>query len=276
LKIPFITSFYGFDLFDNKVLEKFKIEYEILFKSGSQFLVEGPSMEEKLISIGCPKEKISIQRIAIDLKNYHFKPNSYDSMYPAKILFVGRFVEKKGLEYALRALAKIRNNFTFEFRVIGGGELEEELRQLAYDLKISQEIKWMGMQPHKRVIEELYNCDLLLQPSVTAKNGDAEGGAPTIILEAQACGTPVISTYHADIPYITRPRKSALLSDEKDVDSLAQNIIYLLKTPKLFSKMGKAGSEHVKKYHDIKKEVVVLEKLYQDTIKKYVYKTNQR
>jgi hypothetical protein len=40
--------------------------------------------------------------------------------------------------------------------------------------------------------------------------------------------------------------------------------------------MGKAGSEHVKKYHDIKKEVVVLEKLYQDTIKKYVYKTNQR
>jgi len=216
-----------------------------------------------------PKEKISIQRIAIDPGNYKLKSNSHNSIRPARILFVGRFVEKKGLEYALRALAKIRNDFTFEFRVIGSGELEEDLRQLAFDFGLSKEIKWLGMQQHRKVIEELYNCDFLLQPSVTAKNGDSEGGAPTIILEAQACGVPIISTYHGDIPYITKPNKSAFLSEERDIESLAKNIVYLLQIPKLWLKMGKAGIRHVKKYHNIKSEVVALEKLYEKTINNY-------
>jgi colanic acid/amylovoran biosynthesis glycosyltransferase len=267
LKIPLITSFYGFDLSNNNVIKQWGKNYRKLFETGRQFLVEGPAMKKKLISIGCPKEKIAIQRIAIDLKQYKFKSYSPNSNRTVKILFIGRFVEKKGLEYAIRALAAIRKDFTFEFRVIGVGELEKDLRLLACGLGITEEIKWLGIQPHSKVIEELHNCDIMLQPSVTAKNGDVEGGAPTIILEAQACGVPIISTYHADIPYITK---------EKDIKSLAENIAYLLKTPKLWPKMGKAGCEHVKKYHNIEKEVVVLEKLYRDTIKKYGYETSQR
>jgi colanic acid/amylovoran biosynthesis glycosyltransferase len=266
LQIPLITSFYGFDLSVDKVINDYEKNYRDLFEKGSRFLVEGHCMRNKLISIGCPKKKISIQRISLDLRNYKLKSCSFDSNRPIKILFVGRFVEKKGLEYAFRALAAIKNEFTIEFRVIGDGELKDTLKKIAYDLGFNKEIKWLGMQPYGKVIEELSICDFLLQPSVTARNGDSEGGAPTIILEAQACGVPVISTSHADIPYITIPGESALLSDEKDVEVLSFNIKRLLSNPETWEKMGRKGRQYVEQNHDIKKQILNLENIYRKHI----------
>jgi colanic acid/amylovoran biosynthesis glycosyltransferase len=266
LKISLITNFYGYDLSVNRVVDKNENEYLELFKKGTHFLVEGPCMRETLLSLGCPEEKISLQRIALDLNKYDFNSSLRDQINPARFLFVGRFVEKKGLEYALRALAKLRNDFVFEFRIVGGGDLEKKMHQLSVELGFTKEIKWLGVQSHSRVIQELYDCDILIQPSVTAINGDTEGGAPTIILEAQACGVPVISTTHADIPYITSPEKSALLSPEKDVENLCYNTRYLLNNSEVWSKMGKQGRRHVEKYHDVEKEVLTLEKIYENCL----------
>jgi colanic acid/amylovoran biosynthesis glycosyltransferase len=59
-----------------------------------------------------------------------------------------------------------------------------------------------------------------LQPSRTAADGDTEGGAPTVILELQAMGIPVVATRHADIPFVV-PRPQELVAEE-DVDALAE------------------------------------------------------
>lgn len=262
LNIPLITNFYGYDLSVKDIINQHQEAYVELFKKGKHFLVEGPCMQEKLISLGCPEEKISIQRIAIDLERYSFRERSWDGKRPIHLLFVGRFVEKKGLEYALQALAKIRKDYSFQFRIIGGGKLEQSLRSLNSKLGLTKEIVWLGVQPHGKVIEELQTCDILIQPSVTASNGDSEGGAPTIILEAQACGVPVIASTHADIPYITCSNESALLSPERDVDSLTHNICQLFENSEAWSRMGKKGREHVEKDHDVRKEVIFLEGLY--------------
>jgi colanic acid/amylovoran biosynthesis glycosyltransferase len=262
LNMPRITSFYGFDLSKFDVIQQRKHKYNKLFREGERFLVEGPSLRDKLIALGCPEEKTSIQRIAIDLENYIFDLRPKNETEIVRFLFVGRFVEKKGLEYAFRALANINKGFAYEFRIIGYGHLEEKLRLLAVNLGINDKIKWLGIQPHLHVLKELSTCDILLQPSIVAKNGDSEGGAPTIIIEAQACGVPVVSTFHADIPYVTAPEESALLSEEKNVDQLTENIKILVNNRSLWPKMGKAGRNHVEKYHDIKKEVVSLENIY--------------
>jgi colanic acid/amylovoran biosynthesis glycosyltransferase len=262
LRIPLITSFYGLDLSVKNLVERKRSDYAQIFKHGACFLIEGPFMCDKLISLGCPEKKIYTQRIAIDLDQYTFRSRSWDKKRRIRILFVGRFTEKKGLEYALKALAEVRKDYPLQFRVIGAGPLEISLHSLAADLGFNNEIIWLGMQPHRRVIEELESSDILMQPSVTARNGDSEGGAPTIILEAQACGVPVISTSHADIPYITRPNESALLSEERDVDGLANNLRHLFHYPELWSKMGKMGRTHVEKNHDVRKEVLALENLY--------------
>jgi colanic acid/amylovoran biosynthesis glycosyltransferase len=266
LNIPLIINFYGCDMSVKDIINQHQEAYVELFKKGKHFLVEGPCMREKLISLGCPEKKILIQRIAIDLEKYVFKAPSWNGKRPIHLLFVGRFVEKKGLEYAMRALAKIRKDYSFQFKIIGGGKLEESLRSLASNLGLTKEIVWLGVQPHGRVIEELQESDVLIQPSVTAENGDSEGGAPTIILEAQACGVPVISTTHADIPYITCPNESAMLSPERDMDSLTHNICQLFDNSEVWSRMGKKGREHIEKYHDVRKEVAALEAIYTELL----------
>jgi len=261
LGIPLITTFYGQDLSIIDLLSQHKGSYQELFEKGSHFLVEGPFMQDSLISIGCTEKKVSIQRIALNIEDYQSKTHTWDGKRPIRLLFVGRFIEKKGLEYALRALAKIKNKYSFQLRVIGGGNLEERLHLLASDLGLLKNIDWLGIQPHRKVIEELQACDILIQPSVTASNGDSEGGAPTIILEAQACGVPVVSTTHADIPYITSD-ESALLSPERNVDSLIENICYLFDNPEIWSQMGKKGRNHIERFHSIMKEVSALENIY--------------
>ena len=262
LKIPLITTFYGYDLSCEDIIDKHKTAYTQLFEEGTLFLVEGPYMRERLVSIGCPDEKILIQRIAIDLEQYTYKIRSWDGKRQIRLLFVGRFVEKKGLEYAIKALAKIKKDYSFQFRIIGGGDLEENLRSLAMRLDLTKEIVWLGIQPHRKVIEEIQKCDILIQPSITAKNGDSEGGAPTIILEAQACGVPVIATSHADIPYVTVSNESALLSPERNVKHLADHIRYLFDNPFAWAKMGMQGRKHVEEFHNVRKEVMTLEKIY--------------
>ena len=106
------------------------------------------------------------------------------------------------------------------------------------------------------------SADIFIHPSVTAESGDSEGGAPTTILEAQACGLPILSTTHADIPNVVVPEKSALLSPERDTDSLEKNLITLLNEQERWAEMGQLGRQFIEKYHDITKEVKGLERLY--------------
>jgi colanic acid/amylovoran biosynthesis glycosyltransferase len=80
-------------------------------------------------------------------------------------------------------------------------------------------------------------ANILLQPSVTAANGDTEGGLYTL-LEAQVLGMPVISTYHADISNVVLPGKSALLVPERNSEALASALAYLTDHPSVREEMG--------------------------------------
>jgi colanic acid/amylovoran biosynthesis glycosyltransferase len=121
---------------------------------------------------------------------------------------------------------------------------------------------------YREYLKRVEEADIFLHPSVTASDGDSEGGAPTTILEAQAMGLPVIATEHADIPNVVVPDRSALLSAERDVNGLARNILFLLENQQLWSRMGKTGREFVEQYHDIKKEVLNLEEKYRQVLEK--------
>lgn len=264
LNLPIITTFYGYDLSVFDILEKYSEDYKRLFEYGSAFLVEGPSMKRKLLNIGCPQKKIHIQRIAIDINNYSQKEYSTSNNNEIKLLFVGRFIEKKGIEYALRALAGVKRNtaLKFQFKIAGYGELEEKLKKDALGQQIENNIVWLGRLTHSEVLQELKLCDIFVHPSVTALNGDSEGGAPTIILEAQASGVPVISTEHADIPYVAENNVAALLSPERDVKSLSENLYFLMKNKRKCVEMGKCGRKNMIKNHDARQEVKTLENLY--------------
>jgi colanic acid/amylovoran biosynthesis glycosyltransferase len=267
LKLPLITTFYGCDMSRLPRLKKWQDKYEELFDNGDLFLVEGNNMKRELTHLGCPPEKIKIQHIAIDTDQFRFRKRLPKSIGNVILLFCGRFTEKKGLIYALMALRHVMPQFpNIEFRIVGDGQLRSEVETYINENRMGDKVKLLGMMSHDAVVKEMEAADIFIQPSVTAKNGDTEGGAPTIILEAQSAGVPVLTTYHADIPEIVVPGKSALLSMERDSESLAENLMSLLSNQQKWIEMGKVGREHVERKHNIFREVIKLERIYYEIL----------
>jgi len=97
---------------------------------------------------------------------------------------------------------------------------------------------------------------VFIHPSVTAGDGDSEGGAPTVLLEAQAIGTPIVTTRHADIPHVVPEGPGVWLCAERDVEALGRALIAALRqrTP--------SSSAHVIAHHDISRVAPRLEDLY--------------
>jgi len=261
--LPLVTTFYDFDASKLPRKKRWRNNYKILFKEGDLFLVEGNHMRLRLIGLGCPPEKIQLQRIAIPLEKISLIPRKRKNSEKTTFIFSGRFVEKKGLIYALKAIDKIKYRYNFEFRIIGDGPLKGAIEKFVNDRNLNSGlVKMLGFLSYDKYLTEMAKADIFIHPSVVAADGDSEGGAPTTILEAQAMGMPVVSTYHSDIPNIVVPGKSALMSKEKDIDSLAENMTFLLENPRKWKSMGETGRQFIAEFHDIKTEVNKLEDKY--------------
>lgn len=249
LNVSLVTTFYGYDTNPTPENPRWQLERRELLSEGDLFLVEGPFMRNALSKLGCQSERIKIQRIGLDLQQ--LPPMKQKGLRPIPvILFAARFVEKKGIRYGLDALYKLhRGGYRFECRIIGNGPLEAALRQFVAETALGSVIRFLGSIQHSRYLEEMSDADIFVQPSVTADNGDTEGGAPTSILEAQGCGVPIVSTTHADIPNIVVPDQSALLVSERDSEQLASAIAKLLVRPQDRSEMGRMGRQFVEQNH---------------------------
>lgn len=267
LGVPLVTSFYGYDISGRAFLLKHRKDYAKLFKDGDLFLALGPLMQKRLLEAGCPPHKVKIQRISLPLERIPFRPRR--PKQPGEkvdLIFAGRFVEKKGLIYALQALkqvSKVRDDFTLN--VLGDGPLRESVAAYVQEQGLDKHVRFFGFIPNSECLREMERADIFILPSVTAGNGDSEG-TPTTIIEAQASGLPVISTYHSDIPYIVAPGKSALLCEERDVNTLAGNVLHLLENQHEWEAMGTEGRRLVERNHDIEKEVAVLENRYDELL----------
>jgi colanic acid/amylovoran biosynthesis glycosyltransferase len=260
-----VTTFYGYDLAPAIAWGKgdWRRHRQELFEEGDLFLVEGPFMRKTMITLGCPAEKVQIQRIALPLDELPFRVRKPRLGGKVRILFAGRFTEKKGLIYALRAVGELwKERKDFEFRIIGAGELAEEFKRFIQENELDDCVKLLGLMNYQEYLGEMAQASIFLHPSVVASNGDTEGGAPTVILEAQAMGMPVVSTLHADIPYVTVPGKSAILVQERDVTGLNAALSHLLNHPEAWEEMGRAGRAHIESYHNIVHEVSALEDKY--------------
>ena len=118
-------------------------------------------------------------------------------------------------------------------------------------------------------INECYNNHLMLVPSqIDKKTQETEGGAPTVLIEAQSTGLPIIATDHADIPEIVIKDKSGFIVKEGDVEAMSQAINKVYSNSVLLEKMGRFGRNHVKKQHDMRKISYQLEDLYKLAIKR--------
>jgi colanic acid/amylovoran biosynthesis glycosyltransferase len=250
LGVPLLTSFYGYDASSLPRLPGWADRLRRLFDEGTGFLVEGPAMARRLEATGCPAEKIHLLPITIDPDRYTSRPRYRDRSQPLRLLFVGRFVPKKGLPVLLHSLALARNAIgSFDLRVIGGGPGEEEARRLTSDLGLEPSVQFLGYQPRAEVLREMDQAHVLAAPSQTAPDGDTEGGAPTILLEAQASGLPVLTTDHADIPFVVSPSYRPYLAIEGSATSMADRLVALCADASRWSALAEEARAHVAVQH---------------------------
>jgi colanic acid/amylovoran biosynthesis glycosyltransferase len=184
----------------------------------------------------------------------------------ARALTVGRLVEKKGVEYSIRAVAELlARGYRIQYEIIGDGPLRPYLAELIQQLGVGNQITLGGARDTEYVRRRMEESDVFLLASVTAADGDTEG-APVSLLEAQASGMPVISTRHAGIPEIVADNASGLLVPERDVQALGIALARLVDNADRWLEMGRAGRGFVERKHDLKMLNRRLVELYQEAI----------
>ncbi len=261
-----ITIFRGYDI-STFVAKKGRDIYGKLFKTGDFFLANCEFFRQKAIALGCPAELIKVHFSGIDCQQFTFQPRFLKQDETIRIVTTGRLVEKKGIEYSIRAVAK-QAQITphLEYRIIGDGELRYDFERLIQALGMQNIIKLVGWKNETEIKEILEQSHLFIAPSVTAKDGNQD--APINVLkEAMAMGLPVISTYHGGIPELVQDGVSGYLVPERDIEALANKLDCLIQHPEKWSKMGKAGRDYVEKNYDLDKLNDKLVILYEQVIK---------
>jgi len=150
------------------------------------------------------------------------------------VSYVGRLHEEKGVLNLIRTIPKvIGKRDDVKFVIIGEGQLEGELRSYVAAHALSQNVTFAGWIPHDELQEYLARSKLLVLPSYTE-------GLPHAMLEAMACGTPVLATPVGAVPEVIHDKETGFLVPDNSPDRLAESILSALAYPHLSRIAGNA------------------------------------
>ena len=247
-----ITTFHGYDLSSYPLRHGPKV-YEELFHRGDLFLPISDFWKAKLISLGCPPEKISVHHMGINLNKFQFKTRSLSPGGSIHLLTIARLVEKKGLCFSIKAVSKVLHAHpNLEYTIVGDGPLRQELSDLIKHLGVAEKVKLLGWKDATAIRNILDGTHIMLLHSIISKSGDMEG-IPVSLMEAMAMGIPVISTRHSGIEELVKDGQSGFLVAEKDIDNMAERINRMIRNPDILPEMGIAGRRFVEANFNVEK-----------------------
>lgn len=262
-----VTSFYGYDL-STFIKDNSENVYKDLFLNIDLFLPICSYFRDKLINLSCDPDKIRLHQIGIELDKYKFLERTLKDGDIVNIVTAGRLIEKKGYFYSIKALKDLSlKKKNFSYTIIGDGPLHKMLIQLVDDLGLSRYVKFVGSVDQDELLEYYRRSHIFLLPSITSENGEEEG-TPTVLLEAQAVGLPVVSTFHSGIPEIVVHKESGYLVEEKDIKGISNYLDILIDDQALRKKMGQSGRSFVEKNYNIVKLSSKLADFYKELINK--------
>jgi colanic acid/amylovoran biosynthesis glycosyltransferase len=127
-------------------------------------------------------------------------------------------------------------------------------------------VRLLGYRPRAFLLDQAYGNHLYVAPSVTARNGDTEGGAPVSIIEMAATGMPVVSTWHCDIPEIVEHGVTGLLANERDADGLVAQLDWLTQHPDAWLSMVERARRHIERHFNVSTLGKAMGEMYRQVI----------
>ncbi|HTU12531.1 MAG TPA: glycosyltransferase [Allosphingosinicella sp.] len=264
LRLPLITHLRGYDVTLTRAAliasgrptwSRYALQRGRLMRRGNLFLAVSDALREKAIALGFPAARTRTHYNGVDLDR--FQPGKRPRE-PGTILHVGRLVEKKGTADLIASLAGMGG---VRLVVIGDGPLRPQLQRQAGALGVKAQ--FLGAQPADEIATWMRRATLLAVPSVTARDGDAEG-LPNVVVEGAACGIPVIATHHSGIPEAVADGRTGYLVLEGDRAGLAGRIRALLDSADLRREMGFAARELALTRFDRRRQAEKLEAIYDE------------
>jgi colanic acid/amylovoran biosynthesis glycosyltransferase len=225
--------------------------YARTFRQARLLLPVCDFLGRRLVELGAPPERVVVHRTGIDLRRWPYHERGPVREGRLRLVTVGRLVEKKGIEYVLRAVRILLDRgVDVEYRILGDGPRRERLAALAAELGVEDRVTLRGRHGQETVRDGLQGSDVLVAASVTAADGDEEG-IPNVLKEAMAVGLPVVGTRHGGIPELIEDGVSGFLVPERDEAALAGALERLAGEPGRWSAMGRAGRAKIELDYDI-------------------------
>ena len=241
LKLPLVVTFHGGDATKDDHYRRglvptiFQRRCEALRQEAALIICVAEHVREALLARNFPAAKLKVIHYGVEPEEDAASPQPPERPY---LLFVGRFVEKKGVEHLLEAMHTLeREGAVVDLVLVGDGPMVEVLKRQASGLTHARFLGWLPNQEVRRLMKgALATC----VPSVAARTGDSEG-LPNVVLEAMACAVPVIGSAIAGIAEAVEHDRTGFLVPPADSRSIATAARRLLGDPALRSRMGRNG-----------------------------------
>ncbi|MFA6593904.1 MAG: glycosyltransferase family 4 protein [Candidatus Buchananbacteria bacterium] len=190
-----------------------------------------------------------------------FKPQYKKTKYD--VLYLGRLIKTKGVAYLIEAMAELRTLPDLRLAIAGSGPELSNLKSLANKLGIKKRISFLGYIKDED-LPELYNSSAIcVFPSY-----DREG-ILTVMLEAAACGRPIITTSACSMSEFLRNGYNGLLVKPQSVSAIAQAIKKLYCQPVVAEKLGRQARKSIKQQWSWEKKIKKMEKIYAQVVSRH-------
>ena len=187
------------------------------------------------------ESQIYVIQNGIDFEDIHNVQPHKSIEYPS-ILFVGGLSKVKGIDTLLNAVPIIRKKIlNLCVYIAGSGPEENKLKELVKELNIEENVNFLGYISENEKYSYYKSADVCVFPSRYEPFG-------IVLLEAMACGKPVVASNVGGIPFFVEEGKAGLLFESGNVEDLADKIMTILKNEELREKMGEAGRERAKEF----------------------------
>jgi glycosyltransferase involved in cell wall biosynthesis len=260
--IPLVTQIHGADIHHHDNLETHRDSYRRLFERGAAFIYGARSMAVKLRELGVPEQKMHYNPCGVDVNA--FAPCDPAANGPV-FISLSRFADKKAPQLTLLAFERVlREVPDARYIAAGTGPLLESCQQMARALGISDRVDYQGFVPHEMTPAFLRQGRAFIQHSCTTSYGDAEGTVISV-LEACACGLPVVGTRHGGLLDSVIPGETGFLVDEMDVEAMAKHMITLARDPMLAGGMGQKARARMEELFSMDRSITELHRILRET-----------